>query len=71
MKSVNKGWWKSPAHSFFLLYICGYSYFPRDQDIEGMQGSSFSAIQGDHKRMRRADDHPCKSEIRPVVFKGE
>ena len=22
-------------------------------------------------RMRRADDHPCKSEIRPVVFKGE
>lgn len=32
---------------------------------------NFSSIQGDHMRMRRADDHPCKSKIRPVVFKGE
>jgi len=46
MKSVNKGWWKSPAHSFFLLYIYGYNYFPGDQDSEGMQGSSFFFYQG-------------------------
>lgn len=31
----------------------------------------FSSVQGDHMRVRQTDDHPCKSEIRPVVFKGE
>lgn len=58
-----------------LIFFCSISVATvislRTKIVKECKVHNFSSIQGDHMRMRRADDHPCKSEIRPVVFKGE